>query len=198
MRKLLFPVIVILLLAPPVAGAQARPASGSPGDDRAQSGTAPPTAVPLQTSTPHSDGTIQHVVQPGQAPLSIAEAYGISLSDLLTLNGLTANSVIYPEDVLLIQPSLTPTVTVPPSATPTKPPPTRRPTATGGTPTPVEIALGAADETPTPDAGPRGEGSSDALGLPLDTDRGPLIAGILVVAFLSLALPLLSALRRRS
>ncbi len=109
-----------------------------------------PISQSITTATPNPDGSIWHVVQYGQPPAAIAEAYGISLDDLLAQNNLTEDSVIYPEDELLIQPAKpeTPTETIAtpektpeepdlePSATPTRPPQVI-PTAT--TPTPTKL-----------------------------------------------------------
>ncbi len=106
--------------------------------------TTAPLIQPVVTSTPQADGTIIHIVQYGQTLWAIAEAYGISLTDLLTLNGLTEDSAIYPDEQLIIfqgtGETLTPTATVEevePTPTPT---PTRRASATpmAQTPTPTE------------------------------------------------------------
>jgi LysM repeat protein len=84
----------------------------------------------LTLSTPAPDGSISHTVQEGEFLITIAEAYGITLDELLALNGLTADSIIQPGQVLLIrqatspQPALTsgtvqvPTATLRPSLTP--------------------------------------------------------------------------------
>ena len=84
----------------------------------------------LQTSTPNPDGGIMHVVKAGETLWVIATAYGLSLDELLALNGLTADSPIYPDDVLIIRLGTTPeasstteeetqpTATIRPSQTP--------------------------------------------------------------------------------
>jgi len=84
----------------------------------------------LQTSTPNPDGGIIHIVKAGETLWVIATAYGLSLDELLTLNGLTADSPIYPDDVLIIRLGTTPeasstteeetqpTATIRPSQTP--------------------------------------------------------------------------------
>jgi LysM repeat protein len=64
--------------------------------------TTAPLVQPVVVSTPQPDGTIIHIVQYGQTLWVIADAYGISLADLLTLNGLTEDSAIYPDEQLLI------------------------------------------------------------------------------------------------
>lgn len=68
-----------------------------------------PTQVPTLpvelyqfTATPGLDGGIRHVVLEGQFLYNIVELYGVSLDTILALNGLTADSVIHPGDVLII------------------------------------------------------------------------------------------------
>jgi uncharacterized protein YkwD len=67
--------------------------------------TPEPLIQPVTTTTPNADGSVTHVVQYGQTLYKIAEAYGISLANLLEMNGLTEDSTIYPGDVLLIFPA---------------------------------------------------------------------------------------------
>jgi uncharacterized protein YkwD/LysM repeat protein len=71
-----------------------------------------PTATIVQ-STPESDGSIIHIVQVGDTLLAISLAYDISLSDILSLNGLSIDAVIYPNERIIIRPAFTPTPTVP-------------------------------------------------------------------------------------
>ncbi|MGI6258242.1 MAG: LysM peptidoglycan-binding domain-containing protein [Anaerolineaceae bacterium] len=68
-----------------------------------------PTQVPTLpvelyqfTATPGMDGGIRHVVLEGQFLYNIVELYGVSLDAILALNGLTADSVIHPGDILVI------------------------------------------------------------------------------------------------
>jgi len=100
----------------------------------AQEQQASPTANPnpfgLTLSTPAADGSITHTVKEGEFLITIAQAYGITLDELLALNGLTADSIIQPGQDLIIrrattpQPALTsgtvlaPTATLRPSLTP--------------------------------------------------------------------------------
>ncbi len=101
----------------------------------------PPTAEPVIVSTPNPDGSVIHIVGRGQTLLQIALAYGVTLDEVLQLNGLTKDSLIYPGQQILIRagtPSPTPTATSPdwtstPSLTPTMTP---SPTDLPGTPTP--------------------------------------------------------------
>jgi LysM repeat protein len=101
----------------------------------------------LVLSREAADGSISHTVKEGEFLYPIAQAYGITFDELLALNGLTAESVIQPGQVLIIrratspqpaltsgtvlastatlrpsltpQPTLTPYVTLTPTITPT-------------------------------------------------------------------------------
>jgi LysM repeat protein len=107
--------------------------------------------IPVEVATPQPDGSIIHIVQQGQALLHIATAYEVDLSELLTLNGLTSEAVIFPGDELIIKPAdstptstqstleSSPTATAKPSATSS---PSRTPVV--DTPTPSAEALAAA------------------------------------------------------
>jgi LysM repeat protein len=120
--------------------------SGSPGTS-GSSGTTP--AIP---NTPNADGSIIHIVQPGDQLLAIAILYGINYSDLLKMNSLTASSIIFPGQKIIIRPAYTPTPTQPtltptPRFTitpwPTSSPgeiPTLQPTATRPSHLPVPVA----------------------------------------------------------
>ena len=131
----------------------------SPGNPpgRSASTPAPPLTAPtvdltqqivgVITSTPGNDGAVVHVVQPGQAPWSIADAYGLTIALLAEMNNLpTDNLVLFPDQKLVIKPSFTPSMT--PTITHTPPPPTRTlaPTSTPRPPT--------ATTTPQPTATP--------------------------------------------
>jgi hypothetical protein len=103
------------------------------------------------TSTPEEDGSIVHVVQAGENPSTIAAAYGINYFDLLALNGLGENPLIFPGDRLLIRaaPTLTPTPDETSTPTPTR---TLRPTITSAptaTRQPTRTATSIPTETPT-------------------------------------------------
>jgi uncharacterized protein YkwD len=85
----------------------------------------PPTyKTPVATmvpNTPNADGSITYIVRPGDTALGIAIAYGLSLTDLLAMNGLTDKSVIYPNQKIILRSVYTPTPTQP-TGTPTKRP----------------------------------------------------------------------------
>jgi len=108
-------------------------------------GTSPPPAVivvPIVISTPNADGSIVHVIQPGDTLLAIAQAYHISLAVLEQMNSLTDTTTIYPGRRLLIRPAFTPTATpfIPApiqSSTPTSVPPSATISPTPLVPTPL-------------------------------------------------------------
>jgi len=107
--------------------------------------TAGPTSaiVPVITSTPHSDGSVYHIVQRGQACWDIAIAYNTTCAILGLINGLDAKYDVFIGESLLMP---SPTLTVSPTPTATYPTPTRTitPTRMPATATPTMIP------TPTP------------------------------------------------
>ena len=87
--------------------------------------------VPIATVTPLDDGTIIHIVQPGQTMWDIAIAYDMLIVDLATMNGISpSNPVVYVNQEILVRYAHTPTLS--PTVTETPRPPTRtmRPTKT--------------------------------------------------------------------
>jgi LysM repeat protein len=90
----------------------------------------PRPLTPIEKLTPASDGRYYHIVEVGENLSWIAELYDVSVADLMAWNGLTGDSVLYPEQKLLLQ------VAPPATATPTPAPatvtltPTRTPTIT--------------------------------------------------------------------
>ena len=81
---------------------------GSGSSSTTGSTTAPATAIafyPVKVSTPNPDGSVIHVVQPGQTLWSIAATYKIGLPDLLNLNGFTNSTFIYPGQQITIKSS---------------------------------------------------------------------------------------------
>ncbi len=79
-----------------------------------------PSADPFIIATQAEDGSIIHSVGYGQTLVGIANSYGVTVGELLILNDMTLDSVIYPEDEIIIQPAFTPTIT----ESPTTPAPT--------------------------------------------------------------------------
>jgi LysM repeat protein len=111
---------------------------GSIGETKGSTGETQDQEIPLADtpgtsfiiSQPDESGAIYHEVQPGQTAWTIAAQYNVDLAELLKLNGLTADSILHPGDVLTIRapdpPTSTPTVTptsLPATGIPTKTPP---------------------------------------------------------------------------
>lgn len=131
--------------------------SGSPGSGGTGSSSAsavPATAlafIPVQISTPETDGSIIHVVQSGQTLWTIAAAYKVTLQEILQLNNMTDSTTIFPGNKILVKaalanPSATPAPTEIEVDSTARPTMTRRP---GRTRTPVPVA-GLIQETKTP------------------------------------------------
>jgi uncharacterized protein YkwD/LysM repeat protein len=159
------------------------------GPTRTPSG--PPTVtpiliIPVVTVTPRPDGSIIHVVQPGQALWNVAAAYKVALADLLAWNGLTERSVIHPGDKLLVRPAqasptaeITPTLAATAPLTPTITP---SPSATLAPPTATLTPPPAVEAAAEPAATPPVEGGQPAELAGLLQDPFLLVVGILVVA----------------
>ncbi|RPI77653.1 MAG: LysM peptidoglycan-binding domain-containing protein, partial [Chloroflexi bacterium] len=128
-------------------------------------------------SAPEEDGSIVHVVEYGQSLYAIAEAYGVGLTELQSLNGLIG-SEIYVGDTLIIRLpyTVTPTVHTTPTLKPTYTPrPTRTPTPTRPSPTPTREP--AATAMPDPEL-PEESDNAENKGIFSD----PLLIGISVLA----------------
>ena len=118
-------------------------------------------------ATPLADGTIKHTVLYGQTLTSIAEAYGIAIDTLRSLNDMAADAtVIWPEQELLIQPG-TSTTGAQGSTTPETPAsPAPSVTAATRTQTPLpNLAVTAASFTPTPQSAPSDAKLTRTLGI---------------------------------
>jgi LysM repeat protein len=99
----------------------------------ATAGGAEASPVPVSTlvpNTPLSNGSIVHVVQPGETLWLIALSYGVKVDDLLSLNQLLPASAIFPGQTLIVRLAAT---AAPATITSTRTPypsPTRIPTFT--------------------------------------------------------------------
>jgi LysM repeat protein len=164
--------LLVLSLALLQPTAPARSAGNADARRAAQAQTAThtpaPTGLPIspiQTATPNEDGSIIHEVQPGQTLIGIAEAYGVSLPDLLALNNMQANDPIYPGDKLIVRGPNTPTPSPEVTDTPTPRPatPTRRPTRTATDRPPTVTFTPTPRDTATPTPSPM-DGLTDPVG----------------------------------
>lgn len=99
------------------------------------------------TSTPDAAGVIYEEVRPNDSLWAVAVRGNISVNELLALNNLSQDSLIFPGQLLIIgygTPDATLTPVVTPTATATRPPPT--PTNTAAPPPRTAICLSAFDD----------------------------------------------------
>lgn len=156
--------------------------------ESAQEATQTPSS-PLSTSTPASDGSIVHIVEPGQSLWTIALMYSILESDLKRLNGIPESSnLIFPGDRLIIREAVAGG-----EETPGTPEATWTPTPTN-TPEPVHTRVYAGATVRVRIANIESGRQTDALvqapGLPPaeDDNRFWYISGIALVALVSVIL----------
>ena len=150
--------------------------------------------IPLITNTPNPEGTIIHIVGPGETLWGIAVSYGVTIDDIRGLNSMAAtDTTIYEGQRLVIrtnvQPPLAPT---PAGAQPTSQTPLPLPSATA---TPTR----ASTPTPTPSATPTATPRAPFAAFWQAKLSGPFLAGA-VGAFVGASLTLLVVrlARRRS
>lgn len=147
----------------PAAPAATAPPTPTPG----------PTAVPFIVSTPRSDGAIIHVVGYGQSLIGIANTYDTQVADVLELNGMTMDDVIYPGDEIIIKPSNTPA--------PTKASPTPVPSSTPlRTATPQESSTPQPSWTPANTATPSMTASPTAI--VISAEKEPVVVGSVLLS----------------
>jgi LysM repeat protein len=179
-----------------IAGA---PGNGIPTPDEfeptEEAGTPAPTPIPvepIQVATPKADGSVVHVVQWGQFLENIAKTYDVALQDLMAINGLSQETILYPGDKLLISAGQTPQslleeeVTSGTMAIEIETPtliPTRIPRSATNTPTQVSSTAIAMD-VPSKDF-PTGTATRVADHIPVEKNQG---ADYLLFAVFGLAL----------
>jgi len=138
-----------------------------------------PLAPTLVPNTPNADGSIVHLVQPGETLGSLSMAYNVPLADILKLNGLTLKSVIFVNQKITIRAANTPTPTQPTSTPTIIPTSTPWPTST--------LTTTATDLPPTPTPAPA---------LPVSS-AGGAVGAIIVSALILAGLVALLGRRRR-
>jgi LysM repeat protein len=140
------------------------------------------TSTPIlpATVTPQADGSIVHTVRENETLITIAMAYNIPLRDLLKLNNLTSESVIFPGEKLIIANASTATPTAAITDTPTPRPatPTRRPSRTP-TPRPPTATVTILAATPT---------ATPVPARPMDTYGKVMVGAIIVFGVLGVLL----------
>jgi hypothetical protein len=83
------------------------PGSSSGGDSSVGTSSGNETINPVKVAEPADNGSIVHVVQPGETYWAIAIAYETTIAEILQLNNLNEDSPIWPGDKLLIRPAQT-------------------------------------------------------------------------------------------
>jgi uncharacterized protein YkwD len=136
-----------------------------------------PTVVVVVPNTPKPDGSISHLVQPGETLWSIAIAYRTTIAQLKALNNL-ADEMIYPGNTLIVARAPS---TQTPSATSTETP----------IPTATPFVFRTATSPPAPTATP-------APAAPVTDGSGAVVVGIIVVAALIVAGGMTAAGARRN
>lgn len=137
-----------------------------PGATSSGGGGAVSTQVTVIPNTPKPDGSISHIVQPGETLWSIAITYKTTIAQLKALNNL-ADETIYPGDTLVI--ARAPNTPTPTSTATETPYPTASPFMFRTATHPPE-----ATDTPIPSA-------------PVTGGGGMIVVGIIVVVALVLA-----------
>jgi LysM repeat protein len=118
------------------------------------------------TTTPNGDGSIAHIVKYGETLIDIANAYGLPLADLISINQLSPTSPqIFEKQVLIIRVAFTQTPFM--TATYTPRPPTRTPMPSR-TPRPTRTPV--VEHTPLPTHTPTAE---PLLKVPKIEELGP-------------------------
>lgn len=138
----------------------------SSGGTTGGAGSTVPTRGVVFPSTPAEDGSIKHVVQPGETLWEIATAYKVGVDEIKRLNKLS-NDFIYPSNTLIIKQA---------GATPTAGP-TGSPTIA---PTFTPFVFWTVTASPTGTATP-------LPSAPLTSGSGGIVVGVIIVAALVLA-----------
>ena len=141
----------------------------------------PRPLTPIEKLTPASDGKYYHSVRSGENLAWIADLYKVSLKNLMDWNGLTATSVLQPNQKLLLQVTPPASATATPNPASATPPATRAPATTTATRLPTQTAtLPAATapvETPVP--------SSEEPAFPWMILIGVIATGVIMITFFS-------------
>ena len=148
-----------------------------PGSTSVSGGGGAATVVVVLPNTPKPDGSVTHLVQPGETLWSIAIAYKTTIAELKSNNRLTSDS-IYPGDTLTI---------FFPQATQT-PAPTKTATSV---PTATPFVFWTATSLPAPT-------STVIPSAPVEGGGGVIVVGIIVIAALLAAGALTAASDRKN
>ncbi len=142
------------------------PTGGTAAPTSTSGGTVFPTRIVVFPNTPKSDGSVVHIVQPGETLFTISLAYKTTVDGLKSLNRLSSD-LIYPGDTLIIF-LARPTETVAPTETETP------------APTATPFVFRTATRPPEPTA-------TQPPSAPLAGGSGAIVVGIIIVAALVVA-----------
>jgi len=160
-------------LVPALAGSSPTPAESATEEEQLEApmvATAvTETEVLASWPTPRADGAIVHVVEAGDTLIGIATRYGVSVEELLALNGLERSTILrIGQSIILAVVTPTPTETATSTPTPTSIPAIRTPASPTATRPPTE-----ARPTSTPSA----TATVDAAGTAVPSAALPMAPG---------------------
>lgn len=139
-----------------------------------------PVYTGVIVATPQEDGSIYHYVVYGDNLWNIAEAYGMTPSEIMILNGNSPDAnEVYAGTYLLIRAAFTPTPTVETTPTPIEHTPQPTVLQPSRTPIPSKTTFPTATATPPPSTSQRIFGNSQRVGLTLISVS---LVGIILVA----------------
>ncbi|MEI7989046.1 MAG: CAP domain-containing protein [Chloroflexota bacterium] len=105
-----------------IAGGVSSGGQGS-STQSAASATRLAAAQPVIASSPAADGSIIHIIQPGQTLWTISATYKVPLPELLSINNLKENSFVHPGDKVIVRkpgsPAFSSTIEIPLAGTTT-------------------------------------------------------------------------------
>lgn len=125
-------------------------ATATPTASRTRGPAPTDTLVVVLTVTPLEDGMLVHIVQPEETLWSIALAYSMTVDEIVSLNRLGQEPVIYIGQKLKLRLPFTPTATQPTATFTSAPTITPYPTATPSptlSPTPSPVSAASAEES---------------------------------------------------
>jgi len=167
------------------AGAPALEGQAQPPSGNTASGPTAEPYDPFVVSTPGDDGAIVHKVGYGQSLIGIANTYQVAVNDLLVLNRLTLDAIIYAGQEIIIKAGNSQ------MATPT-PTDTGEPTVS---PSPTTTAL-KSSPTPRPSFTPRPTltPTLTPLPAPISAERERLVGGVVLMALVVFLAVIISSL----
>lgn len=171
-------------------GSQPRPttAPGTTPVPGETSGPGPTTVSydPFIISTPREDGAIIHVVGYGQTLIGIANTYGVELVDIYSYNGYNKDTVIYPNEWVIIRPAGETSLAKTPESTKVTRTLTKTPRAVKPTRTPRNS--NSVSETKTQSSTPTATSTKTQTPMTVSVSEGqePMVVGVVILSFVIL------------